>query len=184
VRVSNLQWLLTRTWEGQEGRVNTIYARTENMSIYSFEIRNSDDLLNKLKDDFNEFKNHQLSSRIAINCAMSAWHLTDWVFEEYNHKLGFEGKGSFRASLTCDSLTLMHDIANGSKHLKVSNPKSGISESRLHEGDFALEDFCRDDFNVSRLELFMNNGDTVDFFYEIEKTVDFWQEYLKELKSR
>ena len=114
---------------------------------------------------------------------MSAWHLTDWVFEEYKHKHGFEDLGLFRSSLNSHSLSLMHDIANGSKHLSLSRPKTEITDSGLHEGDFAFEDFAREDFDVSRLELKMRNGEVVDFYGEIEECVSFWSEYLNRFDS-
>ena len=73
----------------------------------------------------------------------------------------------------------MHDIANGSKHLSLSRPKTDVVDSGLHEGDFALEDFVREDFDVSRLELKTKNGEVIDFFKEVENCIVFWSEYLE-----
>ena len=50
---------------------------------FSFEFKNSNDLFENLLEEFKDFENNTKKSRFAINCAINAWHLTDWTFQEY-----------------------------------------------------------------------------------------------------
>lgn len=149
--------------------------------MLSFDIKYSRDLLQKLIEDFEELKNNPLSSRIAINCAMTAWHLTDWVFKEYIARHGYAKTGEFRDSLGCPSLFIMHDIANGSKHLEVSRPKSIISETEAHNGFFGPAFFDFKSFDVDSFKLIMENGEAKLFTDEVARAVTFWKQYLDRL---
>jgi len=144
---------------------------------YSFEIKTSIDLFKKLQEDYEDLKNDELSSRHAINCAMTAWHLTDWTFKEYISTHGFNDIGKYRESLICPSLKVMHDIANGGKHLNVTRPKTDITDTVKVDGDFS-RDFDTDDFLVGSLDLKMSDGTTKNFFDEMTVVLNFWQEYF------
>lgn len=144
---------------------------------YSFEIKNSRDLFKKLQEEYKDLENDELSSRHAINCAMTAWHLTDWTFKEYMSSHGFNDIGKYRESLTCASLKIMHDIAKGGKHLNVSRPKTGITDTVKVDGDFS-SDFDPNDFLVGSLDLIMADGTIKNFFDEMTVVLQFWQEYF------
>lgn len=149
------------------------------MNKFSFEIRSSKDFFEKLKLDYEDFQNDILSSRLAINCALTAWHLTDWIFVEHNEKLKYSDLGTFRSSLKCGSLLLMHDIANGSKHFKLKWPKSNISRTNLHYGEFS-SDFSLE-FNVSCLTITLDSGEEKYFEKEIEEVIAFWESYFNKV---
>lgn len=145
----------------------------------SFEIKNSFDLFKKLEAEYEDLKNDELSSRHAINCAMTAWHLTDWAFEDLRERHGYTNIGEYRNSLNCPSLKIMHDIANGGKHLNLARPKAGINDTVKTDGDFN-SDFDKRDFLVGSLDLIMADGTTKDFFDEITIVVGFWKKYLSD----
>jgi hypothetical protein len=48
-----------------------------------FDILNSREFYNKIIEDFQEFDREQSSARLAINCALSAYHLTEWVWGDW-----------------------------------------------------------------------------------------------------
>lgn len=146
--------------------------------MHSFNIKSSNDFLQKLVEDFEALTNNPLSSSIAINCAMTAWHLTDWVFKEYAAQHGYNDLGNFRLSLDCPSLLIMHDIANGSKHLELSRPKSQISDTETHEGFFDSNFFDHRSFDVDTLQLVMEDGSKLSFTDEVEKAMLFWKNYI------
>ncbi|MGE0079355.1 MAG: hypothetical protein AB7S48_15955 [Bacteroidales bacterium] len=152
------------------------------MSKYAFDIKNSKDFFEKLKLDYLDFQKDILSSRLAINCALTAWHLTDWIYEEYKDRLGFNNIGVFRKSLNCDSLLLMHDIANGSKHFEINRPKSNISNTNLHKGGFS-RDFSFD-FDVSCLIIKLDSDVEKYFETEIESVIEFWKSYFEEILDK
>ncbi|MEO8591542.1 MAG: hypothetical protein ABI432_19330 [Flavobacteriales bacterium] len=145
------------------------------MSNYTFEIKTSSDLLRKLEKDFVEFGAHHMSSSKALNCAMSAWHLTDWVHHERAKDKSGPARSTFqkRIAATHNFLALMHDVANGGKHLGLSNPKTKVQSSYAVPGSHDLSHGYAD-HDVARLVL--NDGQTEwIFLVELEKAVNFWR---------
>jgi len=152
------------------------------MNNLSFNIKTTRDFYNKLNEDYEEYFKDRLSSRKALNFALTAWHLSDWTYNEFNNKFkaAYKDLGSFQSNLKelCPSLQFMHDLTNGTKHytLKRHNPK--IKETCLHVGDFN-DDFNRD-FDISMLEIDLKDGTKVYFEDEIKIVMGFWTKYLKE----
>lgn len=150
------------------------------MSKLSFEIKTSIDFFNKLQEDYIEFSNDKTSSRVALNCAMTSWHLTEWIYNEFNTqlKLSFPTLPTFQSfiKVQCPSLQIMHDIANGTKHYKLTQHKPVIKETSIHQGAFSSE-FSRE-FDITTLNIELNNGTELYFEDEIERSINFWRQYL------
>ncbi len=51
-----------------------------------FDIVNSRDFYNKLVEDHQAFDRQKLSAGAAINCALSAYHLAEWVCGDWLKK--------------------------------------------------------------------------------------------------
>lgn len=91
-----------------------------------FEIRNSADYYAMLVEDFDEFMRQPQSSRCAIHCAITAYHMHEWVWHDWlkdrddiKAKLGLTDIASFRRYLRGGVwLEILREIANGSKHFK------------------------------------------------------------------
>lgn len=153
------------------------------MSDLSFGIKSSKDFFQKLQDDYSDFCKDKTSSRIALNCAMTSWHLTEWIYHEYNTQLisTFPEIYAFQAQIKkmCPSLRILHDIANGTKHYLLTKHVPVIKETNLHQGAFS-NDFSRD-FDISTLDIELKDGSKIYFEDEIEKAVLFWKEYFKSL---
>lgn len=150
------------------------------MNQLSFEVRTTTDFFHKLMDDYNEFLKNITSSRLALNCAMTAWHLFDWVFNEfyYTQPSPFNSVSDFQRFIKqqCRSLQIMHDLTNGTKHYLLNRRKPDVKETKLHNGGFSRE-FSRD-FDISILEIELNDGTTVYFEDEIKNVIEFWRDYL------
>ncbi len=148
------------------------------MAAFSFEIQTASDLLQKLEEDFQIYCNDRLSSSKAINCVYSAWHLSDWWYEESTTTPTEEGKKAYQRKLRedHDSLRFMSDLANGSKHVRLSDKKVRVASTKTHNGDFS-DDFS-DDFDISRLVLILKDGIEVDFQEELSKALDHWRAAL------
>jgi len=125
-----------------------------------------------LKDDLIEYK--------ANNLCTNAWHIIDWILIEFGHIHGYSNIGDLRNSLypRCNSLKIMHDIGNTSKHNKLDRPKASIRTTNIHEGDFCKADFSSNDFDISRLEIELEDGTILDFNTEIKKVIEFWKIYF------
>lgn len=151
------------------------------MNNLSFNIKKPIDFLNKLREDYGEFCNDDTSSRIALNCAMTAWHLTDWVFNEYNStiSINFPTLASYQEDMKvrCPSLQIMHDVTNGTKHYELKRHIPEVKETKLHQGAFD-KSFDRS-FDTSSLDVEMKDGRKIYFEDEIGNVVEFWEDYFQ-----
>lgn len=150
------------------------------MSDLSFDIKTSKDFLKKLQEDYAEFCLDKTSSRVALNCALTAWHLTEWIYNEYNSLLisHFHTLSAFQLNIkvSCPSLKIMHDISNGTKHYLLTRHKPIVKDTNLYKGSFS-SDFSRD-FDTSTLDIELNDGTKIYFEDEIETTINFWAQYI------
>lgn len=148
------------------------------MSNYNL-LNSSADLFQKLLSDFDIFKVEFASAYKALDCALSAWHLTDWVFIEYEQAThGSIGimRDAFIAN--CPSLKVMHDIATGAKHLTVSRPKSDMAQNHISFEDWYPpvytatygNDWLLIDFKDGRIET---------MYGLLVEVVDFWKFYFE-----
>jgi hypothetical protein len=49
-----------------------------------FDIKTSRDFYEKLLDDYYDFQQDESSARLAINCAITAYHMHEWVWGDYS----------------------------------------------------------------------------------------------------
>ena len=90
-----------------------------------FDIITCRDFHAKLKADFDDFAKEEDSTRLALNCAITAYHLHEWVWGDWLKtdygvwkELGIRDKESFIARLEreCLGFNTLQDLANGAKH--------------------------------------------------------------------
>ena len=148
------------------------------MSSLNFGKDNSVDKYQEFLADYNDYKNDDLNVNKAKRVAVSSWHLVDWTFQEFKSTHNFTDIGNYRESLypNCDSLKIMHDIANTTKHKLLTRPKADLKDTKEHRGDFS-NDFSFD-FDISYLELEKNDGTILRFVEETEKVKGFWDNYF------
>jgi hypothetical protein len=154
--------------------------KLKKMNNLTFEIKNSKDFLDKLKKDFKDYLDSNNYSRMAINCAMTSWHLTEWIYHEYNFNKKFK-KNNYQKHIKklCPSLQIMHDISNGSKHYKLDWHKPLIEATERKEGPFDHTfDFT---FEKTMLRIVLPNNEIVIYDEELKKTINFWENYLNKL---
>src|SRR5262245_11977724 len=95
------------------------------IAMLTFE--NSKDFYEKLLAEFDDFMMHQDSARHAMNCAITAFHVHDWVWNDFlkqdqalRAKLGIGNKKhDFAAWIVHKGsfwFSAVGEIANGSKH--------------------------------------------------------------------
>lgn len=71
-----------------------------------------------------------------INCALTAWHMVDWAFQELppDEAARFRKQADFRAHLReiCRYLAICREIADGSKHARITrNPDPDIGTTQV-----------------------------------------------------
>ncbi|UGS24259.1 hypothetical protein [Flavobacterium channae] len=146
------------------------------MSKYNFGTNNSKQKFEDILKEYEEYKLDETNILKASNLSSNLWHLTDWTFKEQSE---YSDIGNFRDYLytKCVSLKIFHDIANANKHKDVSRPKAKINTTKKYLGDYSNE-FDRNDFDVSKLIIELEDGEILDLYDEIEKVVDFWNKYF------
>ena len=114
-------------------------AQSERNAQKSFELLDSRDIIKKLRWELNNLffrERHDIAvcQYHAFNCAVTAWHVTDWLWRDISPALKSELQvkrcEDFQDYVrnACPALKLCHQIANGSKHCLVErNPNSTIS---------------------------------------------------------
>lgn len=153
------------------------------MNKLSFGIKSSKDFLNKLIADFDGYLESGNSSRIALNCAMTSWHLTEWIYHEFDFKNQYSNEYKFQQHIKglCSSLQIMHDLSNGTKHFKLKTHKPEVKETERKVGAFDNTfDFS---FERTMLKIVMPKNKILVFDNELKKTIDFWTDYLNKLEN-
>jgi len=102
-----------------------------------FDITSSKDFYRKLVADYDDFMSDQTSSRLAMNCIITAYHLHEWVWGDWvkgdkalQGVLGVSDKKSFVAWIdgVMPWFSVVQTMANGTKHF-IRN--SGIETARI-----------------------------------------------------
>ncbi len=150
------------------------------MVSYSFSIQNAVDLLRALNAAVDDYLTAPLSSGKAVICAMFSWHLVDWIHQEYPAvAMSFLTLTDYQSHLKsqCESLPYMQDITNGTKHRTITRYTPAVKKAEEHCGDFS-DDFSREDFDVSCLQLPLADGTFAYFDEEVIKVRDYWNTYF------
>lgn len=151
---------------------------------YSFEIRSSVDLLNELSRRVDDYNNDNLSSGKAVVCSILCWHVVEWIYHEYCDQLiQFKEKKDFTnyVKTTCNSLSYIQDMANGSKHRGISKYKPKVRSTERKNGAFSSG--FSTGFDISCLRMEIEEKQFVYFDEEIDKALSFLKSYLNGLTS-
>ncbi|MBN8876163.1 MAG: hypothetical protein J0I32_01335 [Sphingobacteriales bacterium] len=98
--------------------------------VHGYDIKTSLDFFRKLLDEREDWLKTRTSARHAINCAITAWQLHDWVFaekEKYPFMNQFATKNDFKSYLKSkENFQTLHDLADGAKHYVITNRDTTI----------------------------------------------------------
>jgi len=150
------------------------------MNHYSL-LTSPEDLFQKVQSDFTEFSQNIGSTYKAMDCAVGAWHLTDWVFEHYEKSAyGSAGIGNMRGHFItqCPDLATMHDIATGSKHFTVSRPKSNMTNNQIQLED-RVAPTVAETVGADWLIIKFENGDEEPMYSLLNRVICFWKSYFE-----
>ena len=90
-----------------------------------FDVTDSESFYGMLVEDFEEFLSEQHSARRALHCAISAYHLHEWMWADWlkhdkatQARLNVHDRNSFLSWICqhCIWFTWIRDLANGTKH--------------------------------------------------------------------
>lgn len=149
-----------------------------------FDINNACDFYQKLLDDFDDFMQQMDSARHAMNCAITAHHMADWVWGDFvkgdaalKAKLGVKDKNDFMAWIDRQTVWfgLVQSISNGSKHFIRENAKG----TQKVQG-FGMGGFGQGPFGMSYLAVKVSQTDpqNMELSLLFEVVIRFWRDFL------
>jgi hypothetical protein len=107
-----------------------------------FDMTTSRDFLWKLEADFDDFMKKPHSVRLAVNCALTAYHLYEWVWGDWLKtdyatwkSLGIRDKESFLAWIDQGLSLVQHDPGTGERN-------EALRRAVIHDGIRGLAAIC------------------------------------------
>jgi len=153
-----------------------------------FDIANSKDFYAKLLADFDDFMDNPASARHAMNCAITAHHVHDWVWNDYlkndqvtRSRMGLgKDKKEFINWIASRSVWfgMVQEISNGSKHFGRDAPFetrriTGYGMGPYGVGPYGHSYLLIDHGEEAGVHQFM----TVAMLLEV--VVRFWRDFFK-----
>jgi hypothetical protein len=150
-----------------------------------FDISNARDFYQKLLEEFDDFMNRQDSARHAMNCAITAHHMADWVWGDIvkgdialKAKLGLRDKEDFMRWIDTQTVWygLVQAISNGSKHFIREN-----AEGTVKIEGFGMGGYGQGPFGMSYLAIQVSETDpkNLPIAHLLEVVVRFWRDFLR-----
>jgi|ERR1700733_15319167 hypothetical protein len=151
-----------------------------------FDIVNSQDFYQKLLEDFDDFMQQQDSARHAMNCAITAHHMADWVWGDFiksnaglKAKLGIKGKDDFMRWIDTQTVWygLVQSLSNGSKHF-IRKAAEGTQKI---EG-FGMGGYGQGPYGMSYLAIEISATDPrfLPINQLLESVIRFWRDFLRD----
>jgi hypothetical protein len=155
--------------------------------VHCYDIKNSFDFFRKLLDEREDFLKNPASARFAINCAITAWQLHDWVYadrEKYPFMKQFQSKSDFRNYLYLKErdFRTIHDLADGAKHYQLTSRTTTILDTAVSNWK-KVNKFKEVSDETSQLFLTMkfgNVGMTMTFDDLLFVITHFWYKLFKD----
>jgi len=150
-----------------------------------FDIINSQDFYQKLLEDFDDYMQQQDSARRAMNCAITAHHLADWVWGDFvkgdtalKSKLGIKDKSDFMGWIDSQTVWygLVQSISNGSKHFIRENAKgtqkvAGFGMGGYGQGPFGM--------SYLAIEVSQTEPKNMPLSMLFEVVIRFWRDFFR-----
>lgn len=145
------------------------------------------EMLEKLKAEFEDFKNDPSSARFAINFVLTACHLTEWVWKANLRKnalliskisnLIVDGK-SFKEFVeeSCIEMKCIRNLANSSKHFYINDVETSAaftweSEIKWEEANFS--------WDYAGILIKIDSATWVSALEVFQVVLNWWEQFFK-----
>lgn len=150
-----------------------------------FDIINSCDFYQKLLEDFDDYMNRPDSARHAMNCAITAHHLADWVWGDFvksddqlKRTLGLRKKEDFMAWI--DSQTVWYGVvqslSNGSKHFLRKEAENTRKIQGYGEGGWGQGPYGS---SYLAIEVSLTDPKNLPVSMLLEVVIRFWRDFFR-----
>ncbi|MBY0318302.1 MAG: hypothetical protein K2X72_06220 [Reyranella sp.] len=155
-----------------------------------FDITTSRDFYAKLVADFDDFMAQPDSARHALNCAISAYHLYEWVWGDWlktdyetQKLLGIRDRDSFAAWVrrACVWFVGVQDLANGTKHFIRDQGFETMRVSGYGQGPYGIGPYGKGYLVIDYGE---DAGEHrwMPAAHLLEVVVRFWRDFFKKYR--
>ncbi|MHC2315178.1 hypothetical protein ACVIHC_002224 [Bradyrhizobium diazoefficiens] len=149
-----------------------------------FDINNARDFYQKLLEDFDDYIQQPDSARLAMNCAITAHHMADWVWGDFlkeddtvKARLGVKKKPDFMAWIDRQTVWygLVQSISNGSKHFVRENAQGTQKVEGWGRGGWG-----QGPYGASYLAIEVSQTDPKNMTMSqlLEVVIRFWRDFL------
>jgi hypothetical protein len=150
-----------------------------------FDIITSQEFLTKLEANYADFKAQPDSTRHALNCIMTAYHLHEWVwgdwlktdYETWQKIGGIRDRDSFKVRLSqlWSGMTVMKELTNGAKHFRTGSVETeriaGFGSGPFGIGPFG-KPYLLIDYGVDAVPRYQTAEQLID------DAVTFWRNFF------
>ena len=141
------------------------------------------------KPNIGEFRRNTADQRKAMNAALSAFHMHDYVWETYHEsapaKIFQQTARPYDFALylienECREFNLIRDLANAHKHMKLKrNPTRIIASAQAMFSERPGSSFFSSWFPTTEIMVELENGREVRFAPALEKVVQMWERLIR-----
>lgn len=148
-----------------------------------FEITDSVSFYRKMLEEYDDFVEDPNSSRHAVNCALSAYHIAEWIWGDWLgtdyetwKELGIRDRQSFLTWVDTAQpwFKIVQGIANGSKHFS-----SKLAATRL-SGSYVDDGYVESGYQSMNLEVEVEKDRWIEAVIVMEEVVIFWKNFFME----
>lgn len=152
-----------------------------------FDIESSAEFYAMVVADFDDFHNDPQSSRRAMHCAISSYHLHDWLWVDWlkrnkplRSELGIKSKDDFVRWIIrrCVWFEVIQAIANGSKHFQSDH---GLKTSKV--GGYGMGPYGGGGYGTAYLLVDLGEGvgewRLKPAAHLLEVVVRFWRDFFQ-----
>lgn len=163
---------------------------------HSFEVESPSGLLEKAKRELERLKRAQYSldemgfvSDHGLNCAITVWHVADWVWKAYNPNnvknlqcLGLTKFDDLHSLIRRESgaLAICYEIATGSKHMKLEKGTGFKPQVVATEVSAGPATVTSGPFKVLKVEL--QNGQRKRAEEIFKEAIEYWEKFFANYK--
>jgi hypothetical protein len=152
------------------------------LAVTHLKVTNAREFLDEVViEDFKEFEADATSLRKAFHCALSLYHLHEWVFASHATQLNYSKARDFDKALCASpDFQLIRDIANAAKHMVLTrDPKriahaanTAVQSTGWGEGNYGQGPYG----GGPRVRVHVGPGDFEEFSTVARSVLEMWHQ--------
>lgn len=145
----------------------------------TFGMNTPSDCLKDFRQKADLLSKDDLNTSLAMDCAIAAWSVVDWIYESNGQSLGYQNLRSFQDSVRnqCKALDYLQDIANSRKHKSISKYTPKVKSADRVGGILAFAFRLSFDLGADRL-VFHTDNEQHDIIDTLQQALTFFDTFF------